>query len=131
MVRGTTGCFRHHARKSQCRQIQLVNEGVDNSDRTVFIHVVFKTVRKQCYLTTVTLFERPGHRNLQDFAPDSIKQLILIIIVLFLLFGGSFGYSRYGYRGGIGIGGVLLIILILYLLLGHGRIWDLNLKFSF
>ena len=38
------------------------------------------------------------------------------------LFGGGFGYSRYGYRGGIGIGGILLIILILYLLLGHGRI---------
>jgi hypothetical protein len=38
--------------------------------------------------------------------------LILIIIVLLLLFGGGFGYSRYGYRGGIGIGGILLIILI-------------------
>ena len=32
--------------------------------------------------------------------------------MLILLFGGGFGYSRYGYRGGIGIGGVLLIILI-------------------
>jgi hypothetical protein len=42
--------------------------------------------------------------------------------VLLLLFGGGFGYSRYGYRGGIGIGGILLIILILYLILGHGRI---------
>jgi hypothetical protein len=49
--------------------------------------------------------------------------LILIIIVLVLLFGGGFGYSRYGYRGGISIGGVLLIILILYLLLGRGRFW--------
>ena len=47
--------------------------------------------------------------------------LILIIIILLLLFGGGFGYSRYGYRGGIGIGGILLIVLILYLLLGHGR----------
>jgi hypothetical protein len=44
--------------------------------------------------------------------------LILIIIILLLLFGGGFGYSRYGYRGGIGIGGILLIILIVYLLLG-------------
>ncbi len=33
--------------------------------------------------------------------------LILIVIVLFLLLGGGFGYSRYGYRGGIRIGGVL------------------------
>ena len=75
MVRGTAGCFRHHPRKSQCRQIQLVNEGTDNSDRTVFAHVVVKTVRKQCYLTTVTTFDKPGHRNLQDFVPDFIKQL--------------------------------------------------------
>jgi hypothetical protein len=47
--------------------------------------------------------------------------LLLIILVLVLLFGGGFGYSRYGYRGGIGIGGVLLIVLIIYLLLGRGR----------
>lgn len=38
--------------------------------------------------------------------------LILIILVLILLFGGGFGYSRYGYRGGVGIGGILLIVLI-------------------
>jgi len=31
-------------------------------------------------------------------------------------------YSRYGYRGGIGIGGALLIVLILYLLVSQGRI---------
>jgi hypothetical protein len=48
--------------------------------------------------------------------------LVLIIVVLFLLFGGGVGYSRYGYRGGIGIGGVLLIVLISYLLLGQGRV---------
>jgi hypothetical protein len=48
--------------------------------------------------------------------------LILILLVVFLLCGGGFGYSRYGYRGGIGIGGVLLIVLIFYLLFGHGRI---------
>jgi hypothetical protein len=39
-----------------------------------------------------------------------------------ILLGGGFGYSRYGYRGGIGIGGILLIVLIIHLLLGHGRI---------
>jgi hypothetical protein len=38
-----------------------------------------------------------------------------------LLFGGDFGYSRYGYRGGIGIGGVLRVILIICLLLSRGR----------
>jgi hypothetical protein len=48
--------------------------------------------------------------------------LILIILVVFLLCGGGFGYSRYGYRGGFGIGGILLLVLIVYLLVGHGRI---------
>jgi hypothetical protein len=47
--------------------------------------------------------------------------LILIIIVLLLVFGGGFGYYRSGYLGGFGIGGVLLVILVLYLLLGRGR----------
>jgi hypothetical protein len=31
------------------------------------------------------------------------------------LFGGGFGYSRWGYGGGIGIGGILLIVLVVYL----------------
>ena len=47
--------------------------------------------------------------------------LILIILVLFLLFGGGFGYRRWGYGGGIGIGGILLIVLVVYLLVGRGR----------
>ena len=48
--------------------------------------------------------------------------LILIIVILILLLGGGgYGYSRYGYRGGIGIGGILLIIPIVYLLVGRGR----------
>jgi hypothetical protein len=47
--------------------------------------------------------------------------LILIILILFLLFGGGFGYHRWGYGGGIGIGGILLIVLVVYLLVGRGR----------
>ena len=47
--------------------------------------------------------------------------LILIILLLILIFGGGFGYSRWGYSGGIGIGGVLLIVLVVYFLLGRGR----------
>jgi hypothetical protein len=35
-------------------------------------------------------------------------------------FGGGFGYRRWGYGGGIGIGGILLIILIVYLFFGRG-----------
>jgi len=46
--------------------------------------------------------------------------MLLVIIVLVLLFGGGggyYGYSRWGSRGGFGIvGTVLLIVLILYLL---------------
>jgi hypothetical protein len=48
--------------------------------------------------------------------------LILIILILLLLFGGGFGYSRWGYGGGVGIGGILLIALVVYLLVGHGRL---------
>ena len=36
-------------------------------------------------------------------------------------FTASLGYSRYGYGGGIGIGGVLLVVLVLFLLFGYGR----------
>jgi hypothetical protein len=39
-----------------------------------------------------------------------------------LLFGGGgYGYSRYGYGGGIGIGGILLVVLLVYLLFGYSR----------
>jgi flagellin-like protein len=45
--------------------------------------------------------------------------MLLLIIVLVLLFGGGggyYGYSRWGSRGGLGIvGTVLLIVVILYL----------------
>ena len=46
--------------------------------------------------------------------------LILLIIVLLLLFGGGgyYGYGRWGYRGGagVGLGTVLVILLIAYML---------------
>ena len=48
--------------------------------------------------------------------------LILIILILLLLIGGGLGYCRYGHRGGMGIGGILLLILILYRIFGHGGI---------
>jgi hypothetical protein len=50
---------------------------------------------------------------------EETMDLILIILIILLLFGGGFGYSRWGHRGGIGIGGVLLIVLVVYLLVGH------------
>jgi hypothetical protein len=46
--------------------------------------------------------------------------LLLLIILIILLAGGGggyYGYSRWGYGGGLGIvGTVLLIVLVLYLL---------------
>lgn len=45
--------------------------------------------------------------------------LLLLIVLLILLVGGGggyYGYSRWGYGGGLGIlGTVLLIVLVLYL----------------
>jgi hypothetical protein len=46
----------------------------------------------------------------------------LVLLIILLFGGGGYGYSRYGYRGGIGIGGVLLIILVCYLLFGCGSL---------
>jgi hypothetical protein len=34
---------------------------------------------------------------------------------LVLLFGGGIGYRNWGYQGGIGIGGVVLIVLLVYM----------------
>ncbi|MDO8526886.1 MAG: DUF3309 domain-containing protein [Deltaproteobacteria bacterium] len=47
--------------------------------------------------------------------------MLLLIIVLILLFGGGggyYGHSRWGYRGGagVGLGSVLMVLLIAYLL---------------
>ena len=45
-----------------------------------------------------------------------LDDLLLIILILVLLFGGAFVYRQYGYIG-IGISGALLIVLVDYLLL--------------
>ena len=46
-------------------------------------------------------------------------RMLLLIIVLVLLFGGGggyYGYSRWGRRGGLGlVGTVVLIMVVLYL----------------
>jgi hypothetical protein len=47
--------------------------------------------------------------------------IIILVVVLLLIFGGGggyYGYSRWGYAGGggIGIGAILVILLVLYLL---------------
>ena len=45
--------------------------------------------------------------------------LILVVLVGMLLFGGGLGYRQWGYGGGFGIGGILLIVLVVYLLAGR------------
>jgi hypothetical protein len=48
--------------------------------------------------------------------------LILLILLLLLLGGGGgyYGHSRWGYRGGagIGLGTILLIVLVVYMVGG-------------
>jgi hypothetical protein len=49
--------------------------------------------------------------------------LLLIVLVVLLIFGGGFGYIIWGYGGfgdglALGVGGGLLAILVLYVL-GH------------
>ena len=46
--------------------------------------------------------------------------LILLLLLLLIFGGGTFGYSRYGHRGGLGIGGIFLVVLLVWLLLGGG-----------
>ena len=65
-------------------------------------------------------FGEPRQNGLGETAAEKRMDLVLIIIILVLLFGGGFGYRRWGYGGGIGIGGILLIVLIVYLLFGRG-----------
>jgi hypothetical protein len=54
------------------------------------------------------------------FSKGRIKMLLLIVILLVLFAGGGgyYGYNRWGSRGGagIGLGTVLVILLIAYML---------------
>jgi hypothetical protein len=51
---------------------------------------------------------------------ESLTMLILLLLLLLIFGGGTFGYSRYGARGGMSIGGVLVVVLLVWLLLGGG-----------
>jgi hypothetical protein len=47
--------------------------------------------------------------------------MLILLLVLLLVFGGGggyYGHSRWGYRGstGIGLGTILLIVLVAYML---------------
>jgi hypothetical protein len=51
--------------------------------------------------------------------------IIVILIILFLIFGGGsgfYGYSHWGtLGGGLGLGGVLAILFVCWLLFGRGN----------
>ena len=56
--------------------------------------------------------------DISSFTLNAFSRLIILLVLLFG--GGFFGYSRYGTGGGMGIGGVILVILLVWLFLGGG-----------
>ena len=61
-------------------------------------------------------------RDVSIFGFEKEIRMLLLIILLVLLFGGGggyYGYSRWGSRGGLGlVGTVVLIVVVLYLVGG-------------
>jgi len=47
--------------------------------------------------------------------------IIVIVLLIFLLGGGSWATSRYGYRGGLGVAGLVVVILLLLYFCGGLR----------
>src|SRR4029077_2036142 len=73
MVRGTAGRFRYNTRKPQYRQIQFINEGIDNADRVIFPHVVVQAIRQQDELAPVLTLHKtlhPGPPEPRERIPD-------------------------------------------------------------
>jgi len=61
---------RHHPGKSQGRKIQLVDEGLDHSNRVLRADIIFQAVRKQCLLQPIFAIDEPMHRQAPE-APGS------------------------------------------------------------
>ncbi len=87
------------------------------------------TWRRRCNPTCIGLLSvfEPKVGNFRHYdtgdawSEEGRKMVIILIIVLLLVFGGGggyYGYSRWGSRGGagIGLGTILLILLVCYLL---------------
>jgi hypothetical protein len=66
-----------------------------------------------------------SHGSRESRSEGRCKMLIILIIVLLLVFGGGggyYGYNRWGTGGGAGIGlGTILVILLVCYLLGAFR----------
>jgi hypothetical protein len=80
-----------------------------------------RTVAGWCAVFVGRLLPSPVFDLADNQGAHELKMLLLIILLI-LLFGGGLGYvghANWGpYGGGIGIGTVLLIVLIIYLLGG-------------
>jgi hypothetical protein len=84
-----------------------------------------RTWRRTC-IGLLSVFEhKVGNSRHYDagdaWSEEGLTMVIILIIVLLLVFGGGggyYGYNRWGSRGGagIGLGTVLLILLVCYLL---------------
>jgi hypothetical protein len=71
MVGRTPGGFGHHALEAELRQIQLLDEHINHSDRVVLRDVVIQTLRKQSALRSILPFDKSLHReasNLGSYA---------------------------------------------------------------
>src|ERR1700682_5273663 len=64
MVCGAPGRFRLHAFKSEPRQIQLIDEYVNDADRVILSDVVVEMLGEQCALRTIFAFDKSLHWSL-------------------------------------------------------------------
>ena len=61
MVRGTAGRFRYNVGKAQLRQIQFINEGIDDTNRVIFPDVLVQAVRQQDQLAPLLALNKTLH----------------------------------------------------------------------
>jgi hypothetical protein len=61
VVRGPTGGCRIDAFEAQCKEIQLLDEGIDDSHRVVFADIVVKALWQQSDLLPVLAFDESLH----------------------------------------------------------------------
>ena len=74
MVRGAAGGFRTTPANPNAAKFSSSMKTSTTRTWIVSRHIVVEAVGQQCYLTTVTTFDKSPHHNLQNFVLDSIKQ---------------------------------------------------------
>jgi hypothetical protein len=65
--------LRHNPSKAQRRQIQFINEGIDDADRVIFPDVVVQAIRQQGELAPVLTLNKtlhPGPPEPPERIPD-------------------------------------------------------------